>query len=171
MKTFSKDSETEKIELLMDSEGLDENFIKSIGRLTLNFAHLEFCFALFTGSQLGTRQPLNQIIISELSFKQLLNISSGIYKAIETDKEKLAKFDQILKDAFYLEERRNTITHSFYGHNKEAEIIVRHKNTSKGKNGYREQVEIINAKSVNEIADQMNKTSIELGKMIFNLSK
>ena len=171
MKISSKDSKIEDIELLMDSDGLDENFIKSVGRLTLNFAHLEFCFTLFTGSQLGTRQPLNQIIVSELSFKQLLNISSGIYRVIETDQEKLEKFDQILKDAFYLEERRNTITHSFYGHNQETKIIVRHKNTSKGKNGYREQTEIINAESVNEIADQMNKTSIELGKMIFDLSK
>ena len=77
MKISSKDSKIEDIELLMDSDGLDENFIKSVGRLTLNFAHLEFCFTLFTGSQLGTRQPLNQIIVSELSFKQLLNISSG----------------------------------------------------------------------------------------------
>ena len=170
MKTSSKDSKIEEIELLMDSNGLDENFITSIGRLTLNFAHLEFCFTLFLGSQLRTQQPLNQIVVSELSFKQLLNISSGIYKVLETNKEKLEKFDQVLKNAFYLEERRNTITHSFYGHNQETKIIMRHKNTSKGKNGYREQIEVINAESVNEIANQISELSSEIGKMIFNLA-
>jgi len=160
----------EDFELLMDSNSLDENFLKSVGRLTLNFAHLEFCFMLFAGSQIGTRPPLNQIIVSELSFKQLLNISAGIYKVLETNQEQLAKFAKILKDSFMLEQQRNTITHSFYGHNQKAKIIVRRKNTTKGKKGFIEQEELINAEFVNKIADQMNKTSLELGKMIFTIS-
>jgi hypothetical protein len=160
----------EDFELLMDSNSLDENFIRSVGRLTLNFAHLEFCFMLFAGSQIGVLPPLNQIIISELSFKQLLNISAGIYKVLETNQEQLTKFDKILKDSFMLEQQRNIITHSFYGHNPKAKIIIRRKNTTKGKKGFIEQEELINAESVNKIADQMNETSIELGKMIFTIS-
>jgi hypothetical protein len=168
MKKVNEDIEDS--ELLMDSNSLDEDFIKSVGRLTLNFAHLEFCFMLFAGSQMGTRQPLNQIIISELSFRQLLNISAGIYKVVETNQEQFAKFEKILKDSFVLEQQRNTITHSFYGHNKKTKIIVRRKNTSKGKKGFIEQEGIINAEFVNKIADQMNETSIELGKMLFTIS-
>ena len=165
-----ENTKDENFDLIMDSESLDENFVKSVGRLTLNFAHLEFCFMLFAGSQLGTRQPLNQIVISELSYKQLLNISAGIYNAIETNQEQLSKFNQILKDSFLLEQQRNTITHSFYGYNEKTKIIVRRKNTTKGKKGFREQEEVINAETVNKIADQMNETSIELKKMIFNIS-
>lgn len=155
--------------LIMGTENMDENFIRSVGLLTLNFAHLEFCFTLFAGSQFGIKYPLNGIILSELSYKQLLNISAGIYKELETDIEKLEKFNQILKDSFVLEQQRNTITHSFYGHNENAKIIVRRKNSSKGKKGFKEQEEIINAETVNEIAEQIKDTSNELVKMIFSM--
>lgn len=157
--------------LIMGTENMDENFIKSVGLLTLNFAHLEFCFTLFAGSQFGIKYPLNGIILSELSYKQLLNISAGIYKELETDTEKLEKFNQILKDSFVLEQQRNAITHSFYGHDENAKIIVRRKNSSKGKKGFKEQEEIINAETVNEIAEQIKDTSNELVKMIFSMIK
>jgi hypothetical protein len=169
MKNRNKHKE-EDSSLIMGTENLDENFIKSVGLLTLNFAHLEFCFTLFAGSQFGIKYPLNRIILSELSYKQLLNISAGIYKELETDIEKLEKFNQILKDSFVLEQQRNTITHSFYGHDENAKIIVRRKNSSKGKKGYREQEEIINAETVNEIAEQMKEISTELVKMIFSMT-
>jgi len=147
--SFSKEKEST---LMMGTENMDENFIKSVGLLTLNFAHLEFCLRLFAGSQFGVKYPLNEIILSELSFKQLLNISAGIYKELEADTEKLDKFNQILKDSFAFEQQRNTITHSFYGQNGDLKIIVRKKNSSKGKKGFIEQTEIINADTVNKIA-------------------
>jgi len=170
MKNNSSSIETDST-LMMNTDDLDENFIKSVGLLTLNFAHLEFCFRLFAGSQFGIKYPLNEIILSELSFKQLLNISAGIYKVIETNTDKLDKFNQILKDSFSLEQQRNTITHSFYGHNKELKIIVRRKNSSKGKKGFIEQSEIINADTVNIIAEQIKVTSTELAKLIFSMAK
>jgi len=157
--------------LMMGTENMDENFIKSVGLLTLNFAHLEFCLRLFAGSQFGVKYPLNEIILSELSFKQLLNISAGIYKELEADTEKLDKFNQILKDSFALEQQRNTITHSFYGQNRDLKIIVRKKISSKGKKGFIEQTEIINADTVNKISEQINETSIELAKLIFSMAK
>ena len=116
MKNNNNSKEKEST-LMMGTENMDVNFIKSVGQLTLNFAHLEFCFRLFAGSQFGVKYPLNEIILSELSFKQLLNISAGIYKELEADTVKLDKFNQILKDSFALEQQRNTITHSFYGQN------------------------------------------------------
>jgi len=166
--SFSKEKEST---LMMGTENMDENFIKSVGLLTLNFAHLEFCLRLFAGSQFGVKYPLNEIILSELSFKQLLNISAGIYKELEADTEKLDKFNQILKDSFALEQQRNTITHSFYGQNRDLKIIVRKKISSKGKKGFIEQTEIINADTVNKISEQINETSIELAKLIFSMAK
>lgn len=170
MKNYINSKEKDST-FMMGTDNMDENFIKSIGLLTLNFAHLEFCFRLFAGSQFGIKYPLNEIILSELSYKQLLNISAGIYKGIESDTEKLVKFNQILKDSFALEQQRNTITHSFYGHDKELKIIVRSKNNSKGKKGFIEQTEIINAETVNTIAEQINETSTELVKLIFSMVK
>lgn len=163
-------SEFKEFSLLIDSNSLDEDFIKSVGRLTLNFAHLEFCVMLFAWSQIGAPQPLNQIVISELSFKQLLNISSWIYKVVEKDWRKLSIFEEMLKDAFALEQKRNTLTHSFYGHDKKAKIVVRRKNSSKGKKGFVEHEEIIDAKAVNKIADEMDELSMKLKKMIFEIS-
>jgi len=163
-------SKKEDFSLMMGTENMDENFIQSIGLLTLNFAHLEFCFSLFAGSQFGIKYPLNEIVVSELSFKQLLNISSGIYKELETDSKRLDKFNQILKESFVLEQQRNTITHSFYGHNENTKIIIRRKNSSKGKKGFKDEEEIINSDTVNEIAQQMKATSAELIKLIFLMS-
>lgn len=157
--------------LIMGTDNMDDNFIKSVGRLTLNFAHLEFCFRLFAGSQFGIKYPLNEIILSELSFKQLLNISAGIYKKLEFDTERLDKFNQILKNSYIMEQQRNTITHSFYGYNEKTKIIVRRKNSSKGKKGFKEQEEIINAETVNKIAEQIKDTSVELVKMIFSMNE
>jgi len=170
MKNNNNSKEKEST-LMMGTENMDVNFIKSVGQLTLNFAHLEFCFRLFAGSQFGVKYPLNEIILSELSFKQLLNISAGIYKELEADTVKLDKFNQILKDSFALEQQRNTITHSFYGQNRDLKIIVRKKNSSKSKKGFIEQTEIINADTVNKIAEQINETSIELAKLIFSMAK
>lgn len=156
--------------IIMDGDSLDEDFIKAIGRLTLNFAHLEFCFMLFAGSQMGVRQPLNQIVISELSFKQLLHISAAIFKKIETDESLISRFEKILKAAFILEQQRNTLIHSIYGQSINPKIIIRRKNTAKGKNGFREVEEIVDAESVNKVADKMNEVSIDLKKMIFLIS-
>jgi len=161
----------EEFSLIMGTEKMDDNFIQSVGLLTLNFAHLEFCFRLFAGSQFGIKYPLNEIIVSELSFKQLLNISSGIYKELEADTEQLKEFNQILKNSFVLEQQRNRITHSFYGHHEKKKIIIRRKNSSKGKKGFREQEETIDADTIYKIAEQMEETSKRLVKIIFSMTK
>lgn len=154
----------------MDSNGLEEDFIKSVGRLTLNFAHLEFCFMLLVGSQSGSPQPLNQIITSELSFKQLLNVSAGIYREIEPDLKKIGIFEEILKESSEMEQKRNTVTHSFYGHNRKTKTIIRRKNTVRRAQGLVEHEEKIDAETVNKIADQINNLSIKLKQLIFQLS-
>lgn len=149
--------------------GLSDEFIMSIGRLTLNFAHLEFCFTLFAGSQLGVASPLNQIVTSELSFRQLLNVTQGIYNVVESNDERLANFNEIVRNANILEQQRNKITHSFYGQQEESQNIIRYKNTTKGKQGFKEQKEIVNAESINKIACEISELSTELMKVLFFL--
>jgi hypothetical protein len=156
--------------VLIDSENLDEEFVKAVGRLTLNFANLEFMFTMFAGMQMGIGQPFNELILAEMSFKQLLNVSAGIYKVVESSPKEQNKFNKILKEAFILEQQRNTITHSFYGHNNKTKIIVRHKNTTKAKQGFKKHTENINAESVNKIATKMLETSRELGVLIYEIS-
>lgn len=156
--------------VLIDSENLDEEFVKAVGRLTLNFANLEFMFTMFAGMQMGIGQPFNELILAEMSFKQLLNVSAGIYKVVESSPKEQNKFNKILKEAFILEQQRNTITHSFYGHNNKTKIIVRHENTTKAKQGFKKHTENINAESVNKIATKMLETSRELGVLIYEIS-
>lgn len=156
--------------VLIDSENLDEEFVKAVGRLTLNFANLEFMFTLFAGMQMGVGQPFNELILAEMSFKQLLNVSAGIYKVVESSPKEQNKFNKILKESFLLEQQRNTITHSFYGHNNKTKIIIRHKNTAKAKQGFKKHTENINAESVNKIASKMLETSRELGMLIYEIN-
>lgn len=163
--------EGENAGFLLGEENIDEEFIRAVGRLTINFAHLEFCFSLFCGSHMRAPNPINEIITAELSFKQLLNISASIFHELEQDNERLSKFDQIVGNSYELEQKRNTIIHSFYGQNKKGDgIVIRQKTTAKGKKGFKRHYEELNAKEIDSIADTMSETSKELVKLIFAAS-
>jgi len=117
---------------------------------------------------MGVSHPINEIITSELSTKQLLNISSVIYQQKEIDGNKLNQFTQLGKDAFKLEETRNIIIHSSYaGHSRQRKMI-RQKSTAKTKRGFKLDYQEINAKEVNELADKMNELSKKFIGLIYS---
>ena len=123
--------------ILWGEENIDDRFIKSIGRIVISFSHLEHVLTLFCGTNIGVSYPINEIITSELSFKQLVNLTISIYKEIETDEEKLQTVTNICKKALQLEEKRNIIIHSYYGKaSGDSEKVVRKKITAKSKKGH-----------------------------------
>ena len=151
---------------------IDEEFLKAVGRMTINFAHLEFVISLLCGSNMKTVHPINEIVTSELSFKQLINITLSILKIThETEPGKLTHITNLLKKSFELEQKRNSITHSFYGTSDEVDTkIIRNKITSKGKAGFQRHVELIDAAMVNTLADTMEGVSSSIALIIFDYS-
>lgn len=103
------------VEALLFGEGyLKDDFLKAIGRFVVNFCHLELILKLYCGTNMGTEYPINEIVTSELSFKQLTYITSSIIKSKERRKKKIEEFAQIYKELFQLEAVRNQILHSHY---------------------------------------------------------
>lgn len=159
----------EEDSILLGTQGFSEEFTSAVGKLTLNFAHLEFMFSLFAGMHMNTGYPFNELVLSELSFRQLINVTVGLYDLFEPTKDEHSRFKDIVKRAFYLEQQRNVITHSFYGMHEKSKTIVRHKNVTRAKSGYRQQRQEINANNILFIAQDIEELSFDLGRLIYEI--
>lgn len=164
-------NEEEKDSILLGTQGFSEEFTSAVGKLTLNFAHLEFMLSMFTGMHMNTGYPYNELVLSELSFRQLVNVAVGLYELFEPSKEERSKFKDIIKRATLLEQQRNTITHSFYGMHERSKSIVRHKNVTRAKGGYRQHREEITAEAVLCIAYDIEEVSFDLGSLIYEIDE
>ncbi len=170
-KKKNNDNDDDEDSVLLGAGEFSEEFTSAVGKLTLNFAHLEFIFTLFAGMQMRSGYPINELVLSEFSFRQLINVSVGIYKLYEPSKEEYAEFQSIVKRATHLEQQRNTITHSFYGTHEKTKSIVRYKNVTRAKSGYKKQREEITAASVLAIAMEIEETSLDLGGLMYKINE
>ena len=155
--------------ILFDSSNFEPDFLQAVGKITINFANLELYLSLFCGMHIRA-YPLiiNEIITSELSFKQLVHITIAIYKEIEPDHNKIDQFTELAKKLFSLEQRRNAIIHSNYG--TENKKVVRQKNTAKGKQGFRTKYENLSTKIMYDFAKEIDEINKQIGLLIYNLS-
>lgn len=161
----------EEDSILLGTEGFSEEFTSAVGKLTLNFAHLEFMFSLFAGMHMNSGYPFNELVLSELSFRQLINVTVSLYDLFEPTKDEHIRFKDIVKRAVYLEQQRNIITHSFYGIHEKSKTIVRHKNVTRVKSGYKQQRQEINAENILFIAQDIEALGFDLGTLIYEIDK
>lgn len=168
MEKENNPQEEEQDSITFGTQGFSEEFTSSVGKLTLNFAHLEFMFSMFAGMHMNTGYPFNELVLSELSFRQLMNVSVGLHELIEPNKSERDRFREIVKRATSLEQERNTITHSFYGQTNK-NTIVRHKNVTRIKGGYRQQRQEITANNILAIASEIEELSFVLGEFIYEI--
>tara|TARA_R110000868_G_C10687200_1_gene747985 strand:- start:320 stop:811 length:492 start_codon:yes stop_codon:yes gene_type:complete len=152
-----------------DINEISDDFFHAIGMVTVSFANLELKLSLFCGAHIGSTTPIvNQIITSELSFKQLINISIAIYKEVQLDEEKVNEFLNLSKDLFTLEQRRNSIIHSNYGALNN--YVVRQKTSSKGKKGFKMQQEDLTPEALIEFVCNIESASSKIGIILFEIS-
>ncbi|MCU0421631.1 MAG: hypothetical protein MUC81_02380 [Bacteroidia bacterium] len=168
MKNENNHGEEQQRSITFGTQGFSEEFTSSVGKLTLNFAHLEFMFSLFAGMHMNTGYPFNELVLSELSFRQLINVSVGLHELLEPIKSERDRFKEIAKNATLLEQERNTITHSFYGQT-ESKAIIRHKNVTRMRGGYRQQRQEITANDILTIANKIEDLSFTLGNLIHEI--
>jgi hypothetical protein len=155
--------------IYFDSNKIDDEFCLAIGRVTISFANLELTLSLFCGAHIGSNTPIvNQIITSELSFKQLVNISVAVHREVESNEDKIEKFYEIAKKLFALEQRRNAIIHSNYG--SQNKLVVRQKASAKGKKGFRIQYEDLTPEMIMAFNEEIETVSRQIGIIIFELS-
>ena len=143
---------------------IDRNLFEPIGELTVNFALLEGTVAhgiwllLHPGN--AGEQRTGQIVTAELSFRRLVEMLSCLYlhRHPDGDQEGLK---QLRAKLFHLEEKRNTIIHSYWGQDFDSGQTTRLKTTAKAK-GIVYQSEIVTRTDIEEIANAITELAVEL---------
>lgn len=138
---------------------VDEELLKALGRLTVNFSSLETFLQFLTWGALGPDQVKGQLVTSQLSFKRLLGLLeslAGRYFPTES-RESLA---ELVKRARRIEERRNVLIHSTWA-DSSGEITTRFKTTLKGSS-----FEDVKASDVHALADQIREVVADLMKFM-----
>ncbi len=102
--------------------GADE-FNDSIGKISLNFSYLQEVVSSCIIKLIKTNKKLGMIIVSELSFKNKLNLLGSMFQYYTPTYEfnslfdnQNETFDELLKACFKCEEFRNQILHSSFDH-------------------------------------------------------
>lgn len=130
----------------------DEHF-RAIGRITVSFSFLEAMISLFVWSLIGEDQRLGQVITAKLSFRQLLDLLSSLYRYRADNPELIEELDTLVTEAAQAAQRRNLVAHSFWAAGDTHETITRVKMTTKRKKGLRLQFGQMSVQDLDEIAD------------------
>jgi hypothetical protein len=116
----------------MKMTAVQPEFLEEIGRVVANFALLEYELFLLIHGLLGTEPEISRIVSSELSFKNLVELSSSLIKQIHGENV-LQKYKEIIKVVTEAEEKRNLIVHSQWG--SAQTYVIRSKTTAKRAKG------------------------------------
>jgi hypothetical protein len=137
--------------------GEPDEFDAAIGRIALGFSLLEDTARNIILLLSSSNSKAGQIVVSELSFAQKLNVIStlGYQRISELAKEENSQESEELKVQFaevlYIcrrsEELRNTYLHSSYAGN------LRAKASNKSKNGFKIHLESVNSSLLLDVAD------------------
>jgi hypothetical protein len=116
----------------MRMTAVQPEFLEEIGRVVANFALLEYELFLLIHGLLGTEPEISRIVTCELSFKNLIELSSSLIKQIHGESV-LQKYKEILKAVIEADEKRNLVVHSQWG--SAQTHIIRSKTTAKRAKG------------------------------------
>lgn len=103
----------ERRKVLEMSTALSEEPLAEIGRVTVQFALLEYHVRELVHWLLDRPPNVAAVITSELSFRALYQLASALIK--EQSPELSADFKEVLKSIVKAESRRNQIVHSLWG--------------------------------------------------------
>lgn len=146
-----------------------DSYIKSIGQITLNFAELEdtltACVDIMIGGELAN------IITTRMPFSRLLELLPTMHKRLSCSEIGDAlpiELGDLLKRAAKAERKRNDVVHSVWHFETTQESVTRMKKKISRRN-YRIEVEHIDLKKLNEVADFIADTTKEFIEFIFSL--
>jgi len=162
----------ERHERNMLQHPVPDQHLKSIGDITVSFALLESQIQSLIGSLLNERQRIGQIITAELPFKNLIALMISLY--IERHGKEDADFKKLkglMTHARQVEDKRNQITHSIWGANKDADTITRIKTRAKEKHGIRFYFEDTSSDCLADFATEIKVLTEEIQRFWIDLMK
>jgi len=155
--------------------GDPDTFSSGIGRIVLNFSHLESQLDTGIIQCLELDEERGRIITSELSFKNKVHLLSSLIKYLTPkwrfntgDDDQLECWDKIVKQCFRSEEKRNQIMHSEWSGPYLRDMKAnRVKYTAKAKKGLQKHIEPINSGDLLDIADYIIMVSVFVEEYFF----
>lgn len=151
---------------------LSDEHVKSIGKIVVIFAVLEFtissCIHRLIGA-IGTDHPVGEIITAELSFSQKVTLLSSLYKFRLNDTEKLTELEKLLRRVALAEEKRNAVIHSIWASGDTRDTATRIKTTAKRKQGLKFQFQKLSVEELDEIADFIDEVAYDLQTFEFSM--
>ncbi|MDD5700487.1 MAG: hypothetical protein PHU23_00430 [Dehalococcoidales bacterium] len=113
----------------------------------------------------GTR--LGQIITSELSFRQKIDLLSTIYRIKFNSPTELVEIDTILARTAQAEQKRNAVVHSFWTASTSLSSVDRIKITAKRKDkGLKLVIENLSAKDLEDIANYIAEVAYDIQTLV-----
>ena len=148
-------------ETFEDRTGDPDEFSAGIGRIVLNFSHLETLISDGIIKCLELDDTRGKNVTSELSFKSMLHILSSLVRHLHPkwkfnvgEDDPLESWKKIEKQCFKAEEKRNQIMHSEWSGPYLRDLKAdRIKYTSKASKGLIKKVEPIDSGGLLDIAD------------------
>jgi hypothetical protein len=143
------------------------DFYDAVGRISLNFNYLEDEISKGIIKLINTNLDVGYIIVSELSFKNKLNLLGSLFhyhKSTHTfnsffpDQEET--FTELIKACYKCEEFRNQILHSTFVFQQKQ--ILRSKKTAKATKGLKHSLEKVDSGYILNISDYIYETGANI---------
>lgn len=145
----------------------EEYTYSAMGKLVVAFQSLDKAIdqLMFCSMTLDYNQF--SVLAAELAFKTKVNVSCALLKQLHHENEEItdhgniyALTDEIRKDCFKCEERRNQIVHSSWipKFKSAPDLVLRTKSSSKSKKGYKHTVETIKPGSLDPDIELIEST-------------
>lgn len=132
---------------------LTDEHLRSLGKITANFALLEALVSLCIWTLIGGEQRLGQITTAELSFSQKVTLLSSLYRYRVNSAEESTELKGLLSRIAQAEEKRNAITHSVWAAGRTKETVTRIKTTAKRSTGLKFHFQQMSVQDLDEFAD------------------
>lgn len=134
---------------------LKDDFLIELGNMVVTFSNLEKNLQDLCASQIKSRGKhyIGYIIVSEYSFRQLINVT----RCIMVKKEYIDICGDVFQRLNNIEQERNKIIHSYYGTDIHDGSIVRNKNKNKPVGHVIDMIKI-SKEDVNKLITEMKET-------------
>lgn len=150
---------------------LSKEHSMAIGNVTAYFALIDSQLSVCIWILIDCEQKMGDIITTDLSFKQKMVLFQELYLYRNDNEEKLEKLGELVRRLSDAEERRNSITHSTWGANKNPKDITRiktkiSKTRKKYKSGLKYTFEDMSTKDLEKIVESFGELAYDLSRFL-----
>jgi hypothetical protein len=145
---------------------LGDDYLRAIGRITVNVSQLEAYVSFSIWNLLGTDQRLARACIARTSFQNQLHLLASLARERMTQQE-VKQVDEFIKKASDAELKRNDITHSTWGMGigTETGTVSRSRETI-SRRGFSYRLQRLTARDLDKVADLIEEASESGSKML-----